>query len=541
MAHALANMGEVEILAVVHNSASPLGVGAISVINSYFRRDGILVGAYSGSIGDPAGTSELSPWGFYRRPPASPWQIGPYVPDLVRTFANSSHRIRDASQADGDSVSVLRRALAAAGDRSVTIVSVGYATNLFDLLRSTGSSFPGDSPLAGVALVEQKVEQLVMMGGRKEHVEWNFAGAEANGISVCGGLGKSLLPGGCGAYNNLGRITNETLRSWPAATRVVFIDFETGVGVWTGGVLATSAPADSPCRRAYQVFCATNIGWCQPRAPHLAGPSRCSWDIQAVLYAVRGRERYYELVQGQNFVDPVTGLSQWLNTSQLRSRQPQPQPPQQHQPPPQQFTLVMSPELVPEIEAEISELLALAVPLSPPSVPSPMPPPLPPSVPPPPLKPTPPSLPPPPLPPAPPASPPPPLPPLPPLPPPLPPPPPSYVPPYLQLRHSALPRRSPSPTAAATGTGIGAPALAAMIAAGFLALLALRRALWAAVAWIESCHVSGTPGQAGEAGEALRPSEGSSPFGLSEEARGDDAASAMRAMRLRDEADDDDL
>ena len=81
-----------------------------------------------------------------------------------------------------------------------------------------------------------------------------------------------------------------------------------------------------------------------------------------------------------------------------------------------------------------------------------------------------------------------------------------------------------------------------MIAAGFLALLALRRALWAAVAWIESRHVSGTAvGRAGEAGEALRPREGSSPLGLSEEARGDDAARAMRAMRLRDEADDDDL
>ena len=130
-----------------------------------------------------------------------------------------------------------------------------------------------------------------MMGGRTNHVEWNFAGAEANGISVCGGPAKSRLSGGCGVYNNLGRITNASLSLWPASTPVVFVDFETGVNVWTGGVLATAAPVDCPCRRAYHVFCTTNVGWCKPRAPFVAGQSRCSWDIQAVLFAVRGEEK----------------------------------------------------------------------------------------------------------------------------------------------------------------------------------------------------------------------------------------------------------
>ena len=66
-------------------------------------------------------------------------------------------RIRNASQADGDAVSVMRRALASARG-PVTIVSVGYMTNLHGLLRSAADAA---SPLSGVALVEETVERLV--------------------------------------------------------------------------------------------------------------------------------------------------------------------------------------------------------------------------------------------------------------------------------------------------------------------------------------------------------------------------------------------
>lgn len=93
--HALADLGEVNILAVVHNTASPHGVGAISAINRFYGRDRIPVGAYNGRVGAADGNPQ-SPWGFKRFPPLPPWQIGPYVDDLVNNFPS---RIRNASRA----------------------------------------------------------------------------------------------------------------------------------------------------------------------------------------------------------------------------------------------------------------------------------------------------------------------------------------------------------------------------------------------------------------------------------------------------------
>ena len=249
VAHALADKGEVNILAVVHNTGSPSGVGAISVLNRYYGRDHIPVGAYHGRVGTVDGNPQ-SPWGFKRYPPLPPWQIGPYVDDLVANFPS---RIRNASQAP-DATVLLRSVLEAAPDGSVTIVSVGYTTNLLNLLESGGG---GGSGLAGPALVRKKVDQLVLMGGRhhfwpNDPVEWNLAGATELS-SVCSG--------GCGAHNNLGAISNRTVSLWPPESRLVFLDFETGVSVWTGGALV-HAPDSSPCKRAYDVFCRINQGWC---------------------------------------------------------------------------------------------------------------------------------------------------------------------------------------------------------------------------------------------------------------------------------------
>lgn len=128
--------------------------------------------------------------------------------------------------------------------------------------------------MSGRELVRAKVKQLVIMAGRhrfhpSDPVEWNMAGA-THLASVCSG--------GCGEHDNLGAISNATLSLWPSSTRLVFLDFETGVNVRTGGVLA-DAPDGSPCRRAYEVFCRINKGWCQ-------NMNRCSWDIQALICAL---------------------------------------------------------------------------------------------------------------------------------------------------------------------------------------------------------------------------------------------------------------
>ena len=134
----------------------------------------------------------------------------------------------------------------------------------------------------------------------------------------------------------------------PAHVPLVWADFETGVDVWTGGVLAERAPPDSPCRAAYAQFCDRNVGWCQ-------GTSRCSFDIVALLYAVRGAEGYYTLERGHQVVDPTTALSQWTPAADRTGARPE-------------FNLVLDFSKKPQLEAEISELMA-----PPPPPPSPFP------------------------------------------------------------------------------------------------------------------------------------------------------------------------
>ena len=375
--HALADRGEAQLLAAVHNSASPSGVGALSVLNTYYGRDDLPVGYYAGHIGDPNGTGYISPWWFERDPALgySPWQIGPYVPDLVALNADGTpkfpSRVRNASDADGTAVAVLRRTLQAAPPHSVTVVSVGYLTNLHDLLLSEADE---ESELDGPSLVREKVAKLVVMGGRHrfhpgDPVEWNLAGAD-RGISVCGGRDRH-----CGHHNNLGNISNITMELWPPSVPRVFLDFETGVSVRTGGVLQQGAPSDSPCRRAYEIFCATNQYWCDADA---GGMSRCSWDIQAAVYAVRGPEGIYELERGHNVIDPATGHNTWTPTNDTSVNE---------------FSLILAPENYPVVKAEISSLLLQPHPYIAP--PPPILPPLPPTSPPtPPPSPEPPPLPP---------------------------------------------------------------------------------------------------------------------------------------------------
>ena len=103
--------------------------------------------------------------------------------------------VRDASQVE-DAVNVFRRALAAApGIRSVTVIAIGHATNLLDLLRSPADSISG---LPGVELVQRKVKQLVWMGGSywvKDRVEWNWA--------ACGGWVREQRSNGARASADL--------------------------------------------------------------------------------------------------------------------------------------------------------------------------------------------------------------------------------------------------------------------------------------------------------------------------------------------------
>ena len=128
VAHGLADRGEASILAITHDTGYSAGVGAVSVVNAYYGRDHVPLGAYVGDVGDPAHTpSTTQEWTNQAR--------GWYVQDLLDRFPS---RVRDASAVPA-AVAVLRRALADAPDGSVTFVAIGHATNLHALLSSEGT------------------------------------------------------------------------------------------------------------------------------------------------------------------------------------------------------------------------------------------------------------------------------------------------------------------------------------------------------------------------------------------------------------------
>ena len=96
MAHALADNGEADLLAIVQNTSPPPCAGVISVLNHWYGRDATPIGAYKGE-GLPQTTNTLS-----------------YVADLVANFPSP---IKNSSQVP-DAVDVYRRVLAAADDHS---------------------------------------------------------------------------------------------------------------------------------------------------------------------------------------------------------------------------------------------------------------------------------------------------------------------------------------------------------------------------------------------------------------------------------------
>jgi len=290
-AHALVDLGEARILAVLHDAALDSGVGAISAINHYYSRDHIPIGAYFGSIG--AHSKGMPTWTNYGR--------GVYADDLVRTF---NPPIRDTSQVP-DATKVYRQTLAEAEDGSVTIVSVGFVTNLLSLLQSKGDTI---SPLRGHGLVSRKVKRLVQMGGTAvgtSRVEWNFG--------ACGGD----VPN-CGSYSELGAATAQLFSLWPRTVPIVFVPYETGERVLTGWLLKERNLPGSPCDRAYKLFCEDKNfvgGWCQGWPQ---GGGRQSWDPMAILYAVRGDPGHnYVVEQGHNRVLSPSGGNRWKANSNI--------------------------------------------------------------------------------------------------------------------------------------------------------------------------------------------------------------------------------
>lgn len=262
--NALADNGEVDLIAVVHNTHPPQCAGAISVLNHYYGRDSTLIGAYKGN--DLKVSKPLR-----------------YVQALVDNFPSP---IKNSSQVP-DAVVVYRRALAAQADRSVVISSIGLLTNLAALLKSGADEH---SSLNGTELVEQKVKLLAVMGGTYP------SGGECN-----------LQGGNSPDHPAAAAASGFVFSHWPPSVRVLFNGNEIGASVYSGRPLSSCVPPNNPCRQAFAAA-----------TPEVVDPTKGRWsfDPLTTLAAIRGVDKVglvdCTYCEGKNYVDPVTGNNKWI-------------------------------------------------------------------------------------------------------------------------------------------------------------------------------------------------------------------------------------
>ncbi|MHC4643123.1 MAG: nucleoside hydrolase [Planctomycetota bacterium] len=244
--HILADWGEAEILATMSANQNRWCAPAIDVINTYYVREDM-----------PIGCSKTGP---------NPEE---WYHDSVGDFPHDLSSSDDAP----DAVGLYRKILSSEPDKSVTIVVVGWLTNMADLLNSKPDQY---SPLAGRELVEAKVKELVSMGGR-----WPNS------------------PKGEGEYNFHmdGAAAHKVISDWPG--KIMF----TGLGkdVMTGGRLVAEGPKDNPVPAFYRNF-----------FKGYKVSERSSWDLIAVLYAVRGLSDYFTAVPEGKCVGQKDGSNQWI-------------------------------------------------------------------------------------------------------------------------------------------------------------------------------------------------------------------------------------
>ncbi|HWE03188.1 MAG TPA: nucleoside hydrolase [Tepidisphaeraceae bacterium] len=252
--NALADQGEAQILACVVNGHDfdKASAAAVNVINTYYGRGAVPVGAYHGSHGAPSHS--------------------PYTAKLRDEFPHTAPPDDKAP----DAVAVYRRALADAPDGGVVVISVGFLMNLSDLLDSKSDDI---SSLPGPELVRKKVRRLVVMGGQfpnpKHFKEWNFTAS------------------------NVGPDTQHVVENWP--TEILFDGFSIGQGISTGKALEATPPVN-PVRRAYQLY------------NNALKNGRSSWDPSTVLAAVRDPRQYWNVVSDGCCSVEKNGVNGWTPT-----------------------------------------------------------------------------------------------------------------------------------------------------------------------------------------------------------------------------------
>lgn len=249
MVHALVDKGEADLLATMACTNYEGVAKVLEIINTYFGRPQIPIG-----VARDYGVN-LRDWQFWSD-------------TLISRYPHSFKTNNDAR----DAVDLYRDILSKQEDESVTIVTIGFLSNIAALLKSGPDRH---SPLSGHELVSKKVKSLVSMAGKfPEGMEFNIEeDAEA------------------GIY---------TFSNWP--NQLIFSGFEIGEKIKTGiPLIQNQSIINSPIKDVFRISI--------PMADE-DKYGRMSWDQTAVLVAVRGADPYYDLAKGQIILQP-NGYNSW--------------------------------------------------------------------------------------------------------------------------------------------------------------------------------------------------------------------------------------
>ncbi len=239
MLHAFQSRHEVNLLAVTVTKDNKWAAPYVDLVNTFYGRPEIPIGTVRN--GKTPESNPMIQFPSERRRPDG-------------TFVYP-RRILDGAEAP-DAVSLLRRTLAGQSDGSVVIVQVGFSTNLARLLDTKPDAASSQD---GRTLVSQKVRLLSVMAGNFSNGQPEFNLAQD-------------VPSAAKLFHE-----------WP--TPIVVSGFEIG--------LAMSFPAfriehdfayvqDHPVADAYRSYM---------KMPY----DRPTWDLTAVLYAVRSDQGYFSL------------------------------------------------------------------------------------------------------------------------------------------------------------------------------------------------------------------------------------------------------
>ena len=247
--HVFADQGKAKILATIASNKYEGVAAVLDVFNTYFKRPNIPIGVPKGNAVD---LKDSQHW----------------TDSILLKFP---HSIKYNNQVP-DAIEVYRKVLSSQPDHSVTIVSVGFFTNLANLLKSSADQF---SKLSGKELIKKKVKLLVSMGG------WFPSGKEFN-------ISQDAMS------------SKYALEQWP--TPVIFSGFNIGKNIKTGlPLIHNKNIKNSPVKDVFSISI--------PLAPEDSS-GRMSWDETAVLVAVKGFSPYFSLHPGKILVKD-DGSNSW--------------------------------------------------------------------------------------------------------------------------------------------------------------------------------------------------------------------------------------